>query len=168
MLFKIIIHTIFLLFIVLNSQLVFAHSSTEGVYDYISEKVEVELETGIEYRVIGSESDVLLGLEKILFITPIQEEFGYSPTSKIFIDQPFDEMFYYGLEIEVPTFRKNTAVVSEVAGEFAEYDTEKPIYHKTSFVYEANDQIAIDCGFEIGLYHAESSKAILIGIAFTY
>lgn len=164
MLFRIISSTIFILFITLYSQLAFAHSTTELSHNSLYERRDIELEKGNKHRLIGSESDVLIRLQKILFFTPIQEEFGYSPTSELIIDQPFDDLFYYGLEIEVPTFRENIAVVSEITGEFAEYDTEKPIYHKTSFVYEANDQLAIDCGFEVGLYDAESSKSIVFGL----
>lgn len=168
MLFRFITNTIFILFFVLNSQLVFAHPPIEVLYDNISEKREIELEIGNEYKVIGSESEVLVGIQKILYFTSIQEEFGYSPTNEIFIDQPFDDRFFYGLEVEVPMFRDNIFVVSEVTGEFDPSFSEKPIYSKTGVVYEVNDQVAFDCGFEVGVNDPESSKAIIFGITFTF
>ncbi len=168
MLFRLITNTIYILFIVLNFQLVFAHPTSEVLYDNISEKREIELEIRNENKLIGSESEVLVGIQKVLYLTSIMEEFGYSPTKEIFIDRPFDEMFTYGLEIEFPKFRENIVAVSEIGGEYAVYENERPIYHRTSFVYEANNQIAFDCGFEIGLYDAESSKAIILGITLSH
>jgi len=168
MLFRLQIYRIFWFFLILNAQLVIAHPPLVTEDANISEKGDIALEIGNEDRGIGSESGVLIGFQHILYFTSIKANLGYSPSNDLVIDQIFDDSFFYGLEIDFPILREGFILGTEITGEFGISDSEKPLLSRTSLVYELNNQVVIDGGFEIGLNDTESSKTIILSVTFAF
>ena len=168
MLFQLRIFTICWLLLILNSQLVLADPPIFAEDANILGNGDIELEIVNEDQEFETELGVLIGFQEIFSFTSIKANLGYAHSNDLIIDRTFDNRFLYGFEIEFPIIRENFVVVSELSGELGLSDNEKPLLSQTGIVYEVNDQIAFDCGFEVGVNDAESSKAIILGIALSY
>lgn len=107
------------------------------------------------------ELEHLLGLEKQLSFMSIQTNIGYITTYDQISDQGFDHSLIYGLEIEFPLFLEKIICGTDIKGDFAGPNNEYPVFIKTSLVYELNDRIAIDGGFEFDLNDPEIASMII-------
>ena len=149
--------------LIFNLQQVYAYIPYVLLDENASTELEFNIENIYDAQEIEFQSLVLDTLQRAFFMKSLQEEFAYVPTNKIFIDQSFDNMFFYGIELELPTLIENIKLLTSIEGEYANYDIEKSIYSNSGISYEFNDQFAVDCIFEAGVYDAESSKSVLFG-----
>lgn len=114
------------------------------------------------------EPGILVGLGKHFSFTSINANVGYFATNDPVQDVTFQNRFFYGLQIDFPLFRDDLLVGTEITGDFATSNNEEAIFSRSGFVYEVNEHIALDAGFEFGLRDAESAKTVIAGVTLAF
>ena len=123
----------------------------------------------LRFRADNFEPGILLGLGKHFSFTTINTNIGYFATNDPVTDETFQNRFFYGVEIDFPLIGDDLLVGTEITGDFATSNNEEPIFTRSGLVYQLNEHIALDAGFEYGIRDAESAKTVIAGatIAFT-
>jgi len=120
------------------------------------------------FRADNFEPGILVGLGKHFSFTSINANVGYFSTNDPVTDETFQNRFFYGLQIDFPLFRDDLLIGTEITGDLATSNNEKPIFTRSGFVYEITEHIALDAGFEFGLRDAESAKTVIVGATLAF
>jgi hypothetical protein len=130
----------------------------------------VLIPTGDEAKGLGSgniQLGILLAIEKQLLDVNCRANIGYFASNDPTFDENFEDLFFYGVQIDFPLFIDRLRLGTELTGQFGE-NVGAPLFSLTGFIFQITNNIVLDAGVELGLKDAASAVTALVGLSFGF